>query len=415
MRREKKTKVRKLIFSIALCIMLCVGISIAGVSDIVGLDNGYASSTTQLATPSISVKASGYEGISISWESVSGAKTYQIYRAASKTSIYKKVATTSKRTYLDKKIDQNHYYYYKVKAASGSTSSSFSTAKSARVNTKVSLSSIKAYSGSPYVKVNNNIPKFSKRMLTTESYESYAKLDSLGRCGVAISCIGKDLMPTEERGSIGMIKPSGWHTVRYDDLVDGKYLYNRCHLIGYQLTGENANEKNLVTGTRYLNVEGMLPFEDEVADYIKSTGNHVLYRVTPIFSGDNLVCSGVQMEAYSVEDSGKGICFNVYCYNVQPGVEIDYATGDSWRSGSTSASTSSGQDKTSSKDSSYATGGSNSGNASSSYVLNTNTKKFHKPTCSSVDDMKAKNRKDSNLSRSEIIAMGYDPCKRCNP
>ena len=359
-RREKKTKVRKLIFSIALCIMLCVGISIAGVSDIVGLDNGYASSTTQLATPSISVKASGYEGISISWESVSGAK-------------------------------------------------------SARVNTKVSLSSIKAYSSSPYVKVNNNIPKFSKRMLTTESYESYAKLDSLGRCGVAISCIGKDLMPTEERGSIGMIKPSGWHTVRYDDLVDGKYLYNRCHLIGYQLTGENANEKNLVTGTRYLNVEGMLPFEDEVADYIKSTGNHVLYRVTPIFSGDNLVCSGVQMEAYSVEDSGKGICFNVYCYNVQPGVEIDYATGDSWRSGSTSASTSSGQDKTSSKDSSYATGGSNSGSGSSSYVLNTNTKKFHKPTCSSVDDMKAKNRKDSNLSRSEIIAMGYDPCKRCNP
>ena len=134
-------------------------------------------------------------------------------------------------------------------------------------------------------------------------------------------------MPTEERGSIGMIKPSGWHTVRYDDLVDGKYLYNRCHLIGYQLTGENANEKNLVTGTRYLNVEGMLPFEDEVADYIKSTGNHVLYRVTPIFSGDNLVCSGVQMEAYSVEDSGKGICFNVYCYNVQPGVSINYATG----------------------------------------------------------------------------------------
>ena len=406
MRREKKTKVRKLIFSIALCIMLCVGISIAGVSDIVGLDNGYASSTTQLATPSISVKASGYEGISISWESVSGAKTYQIYRAASKTSIYKKVATTSKKTYLDKKIDQNHYYYYKVKALSGSTSSSFSTAKSARVNTKVSLSSIKAYSSSPYVKVNNNIPKFSKRMLTTESYESYAKLDSLGRCGVAISCIGEDLMPTEERGSIGMIKPSGWHTVRYDDLVDGKYLYNRCHLIGYQLTGENANEKNLVTGTRYLNVEGMLPFEDEVADYIKATGNHVLYRVTPIFSGDNLVCSGVQMEAYSVEDSGKGICFNVYCYNVQPGVEIDYATGESKLAGS--GSTSGSVDKTSNTNST-------SGSGKTSYVLNTNTKKFHKPTCSSVDDIKAKNREDSSLSRDKIIAMGYDPCKRCNP
>ena len=175
---------------------------------------------------------------------------------------------------------------------------------------------------------------------------------------------------------------------------------------GYQLTGENANERNLITGTRYLNVEGMLPFENEVADYIKETGNHVLYRVTPIFSGKNLVCSGVQMEAYSVEDSGKGICFNIYCYNVQPGVEIEYATGESKLSGS--GSTSGSVDKTTNTNST-------SGSGKTSYVLNTNTKKFHKLTCSSGDDIKAKNREDTNLSRDKIIAIGYDPCKRCNP
>ncbi len=413
MRREKET--RNIIFSAILSIILCICFSIADISDILGLDNGYEAFATQHEAPSISVKASGYEGISISWKSISGAKTYQVYRSTSESGTFKKIATTSKRTYLDKKINQNEYYYYKIKAASVNSSNAYSAVKSARINTKVSPSSIKEYSGSPYVEVNGNVPKFSKRMLKTTSYESYAKLDSLGRCGVASSCIGKDLMPTEERGSIGMIKPSGWHTVRYDDLVDGKYLYNRCHLIGYQLTGENVNERNLVTGTRYLNIEGMLQFENEVAEYIKETGNHVLYRVTPIFSGKNLVCSGIQMEAYSIEDKGKGVCFNVYCYNVQPGIEIDYATGDSWRSDSASASTSATQDKTPSKDSSYTNGGATSESSTGSYVLNTNTKKFHEPSCSSVNDMKEKNRKDSSLSRSEIIAMGYDPCKRCNP
>ena len=164
--------------------------------------------------------------------------------------------------------------------------------------------------------------------MTTSSFERYAPLDSLGRCGVAYANIGKDIMPTEERGSIGMVKPSGWHSIRYEN-VDGKYLYNRCHLIGYQLSAENANTSNLITGTRYLNIQGMLPFENMVADYIRETGNHVLYRVTPIYEGDNLVASGVLMEAYSVEDEGDGICFNVYCYNVQPGIVIDYATGAS--------------------------------------------------------------------------------------
>ena len=192
----------------------------------------------------------------------------------------------------------------------------------------ISAADIPAYAGDPYVTINDNEPQFLETDLATSSYEYYSDLDDLGRCGVVYACIGTDLMPTEERGNIGAVKPSGWHTVKYD-IVDGKYLYNRCHLIGYQLSGENANVNNLITGTRYLNVEGMLPFENMVADYVKETGNHVLYRVAPVFEGDNLVASGVQIEAQSVEDQGEGILFNVYCYNVQPGVTIDYATGDS--------------------------------------------------------------------------------------
>lgn len=180
----------------------------------------------------------------------------------------------------------------------------------------------------PYVIINENVPFFTDDEITTESYEQYGALDGLGRCTVAIACIGIDLMPTEDRGSIGSVKPSGWQTVKYD-FISGKYLYNRCHLIGYQLSGENANKQNLITGTRYLNIDGMLPFEDMVADYVKETENHVMYRVTPIFDGDNLVASGVLIEAYSVEDEGEGIMFNVYAYNCQPGVTIDYATGDS--------------------------------------------------------------------------------------
>ena len=194
----------------------------------------------------------------------------------------------------------------------------------------VTLDTLPDYDGSPYVELYNGQPSFTEEeKIGTASWERYAELDLLGRCGPAMACIGRDLMPTEERGAIGMVKPSGWHTVRYDDVVDGKYLYNRCHLIGYQLTGENANEQNLITGTRYLNVVGMLPFEDLAADYVQETGNHVLYRVTPVFRGLELVARGVQMEAWSVEDNGAGVCFNVYCYNVQPGVEIDYATGES--------------------------------------------------------------------------------------
>ena len=190
-----------------------------------------------------------------------------------------------------------------------------------------SMENIPPYDGTPYVVLNDNQPSFTEEDMTDVSYEFYSDLDELGRCGVTEACIGRDLMPTEKRGDISSVKPTGWVQNQYD-FVDGKSLWNRCHLIGFQLAGENANECNLITGTRYLNVEGMLPFENLVADYVKETDNHVLYRVTPAFQGTELVARGVQMEAYSVEDSGDGVCFNVFCYNVQPGVEIDYATGD---------------------------------------------------------------------------------------
>lgn len=192
----------------------------------------------------------------------------------------------------------------------------------------LSIDSIPAYSGKPYITINDNVPKFLDSDLSISSYEYYSDLDELGRCGVAYACVGTDLMSTEERENIGSVKPTGWHTIKYN-VVDGNYLYNRCHLIGYQLSGENANIKNLITGTRYLNVDGMLPFENMVADYVKETNNHVMYRVSPIFEGNNLLVSGVQIEAKSVEDNGEGILFNVYCYNVQPNIEINYATGDS--------------------------------------------------------------------------------------
>lgn len=219
-------------------------------------------------------------------------------------------------------------------AMAGGAYQRMESSDAAHVSTKAAhaasatLEDIPEYSGTPYAEIDNNRPSFTESELVTSSYEKYSSLDDLGRCGVAVACVGKDLMPTEERGSIGMIKPSGWHLVKYDS-VDGKYLYNRCHLIAYELTSENANRENLITGTRYLNVTGMLPFENKVADYVKETGNHVMYRVTPVFDGDDLLASGVHMEAESVEDGGAGISFNIYCYNVQPGIVIDHATGDS--------------------------------------------------------------------------------------
>ena len=268
----------------------------------------------------------------------------------------------------------------------------------------IDLSSIPAYSDEPYVVVNNNVPGFTDEDLTTTSFEFYSSLDSLGRCGVAYACVGQDIMPTEERGSIGQVKPTGWHTVKYD-IVDGKYLYNRCHLIGYQLSAENANTKNLITGTRYMNVQGMLPFENMVADYVKETNNHVLYRVTPLFDGNNLLAAGVLMEALSVEDNGDGVCYNVFVYNVQPGISIDYATGDS--SLLDQGGGSQGEDDNKNDEPQNST--------TQTYILNTNTHKFHLPSCSSVGQMSEKNKQEFTGSREEVIAQGYEPCKKCNP
>lgn len=274
-----------------------------------------------------------------------------------------------------------------------------STAGGSQDPVSATLDNIPAYSGTPYVVIDDNEPDFTEDELTDQSYESYSDLDELGRCGVAESNIGTDLMPTGKRGKIGQVKPSGWQTIKFDN-VDGKYLYNRCHLIGYQLTAENANEKNLITGTRYMNVDGMLPFENMVADYIKETDNHVMYRVTPVFEGENLVASGVLMEAESVEDHGEGVKFNVYVYNVQPGIAIDYATGKAVLS---DADASAGTGKT-------------SGNTEKKmYVLNENTKKFHTPECSGVKDIKERNKKTFTGSREELIKEGYIPCGRCKP
>lgn len=262
----------------------------------------------------------------------------------------------------------------------------------------VSLEEVPAYSGSPYVELDGNQPGFSLEERTTDSFETYSTLDALGRCGPAYACIGQDLMPTEDRESISSVRPTGWVQAEYD-FVEGGSLYNRCHLIGFQLTGENANEENLITGTRYMNVEGMLPFENMVADYIKETGNHVLYRAIPIFEGENLVASGVVMEALSVEDEGEGVCFHVYVYNVQPGVEIDYATGESWETG----------------DSAFSALESQAEEQEADYVLNTSSKKFHRPDCSSVDSMSEKNRQEYHGTREELIAQGYEPCGSCHP
>lgn len=276
----------------------------------------------------------------------------------------------------------------------------------------VSASGIPAFSGKAYIEINGNVPDFSDKDYTTTSYEYYSDLDSLGRCGVAIACIGQDLMPTEERGSIGQVKPTGWHTVKYD-CVDGKYLYNRCHLIGFQLSGENANEKNLITGTRYMNVDGMLPFENMVADYVKETGNHVLYRVTPVFEGNNLLATGVQIEGYSIEDEGDGIFFNVFVYNAQPEININYATGDSsYIEPPTEKATEIVVKET---EAAIETVPETEAPPTTSYILNTNTKKFHYPDCYSVDRMSEKNKEYFTGSRQEVIDRGYSPCGNCNP
>lgn len=287
-----------------------------------------------------------------------------------------------------------------------------------------SIEDVPAYSGYAYVQMHDNKPYFTKEEEQNEEiFETYSELDDLGRCGVAFANICRELQPTEPRGEIGKIKPSGWHTVKYNDIISDNYLYNRCHLIGYQLAGENANEKNLITGTRYLNVAGMLPFENQITAYLEQNDNHVLYRVTPVFEGDNLVASGVLLEAYSVEDAGAGICFNVYCYNVQPGIAIDYATGDSHEDSSVvaydnnydSAIHRDEQEDTASEalTEAYAAGSEADKNASGEksdmvWISETGNKYHRKNNCGTMNPDNA-----TELTKEQAEDMGYEPCGRC--
>lgn len=260
----------------------------------------------------------------------------------------------------------------------------------------VSIADIPAFTDVPYIALNENQPNFLQDEIVKTAYEFYSELDAFNRCGYAMACIGKELMPNEDRGAIGQVKPSGWQTVKYD-FVDGKYLYNRCHLIGFQLTGENANERNLITGTRFLNVEGMLPFENMVADYIKETGNHVMYRVTPVYNGTEIVARGVQIEALSVEDNGLGICFNIYAYNNQPGVIIDYTTGESRLVNSTVEETKGSVEQ------------------AVDYILNMSSQKFHLGTCTQGQNTKVENKQTYTGNRDQLIQSGYIPAGCCDP
>ena len=324
-------------------------------------------------------------------------------------------------------------------ADSGATASG-DIPSAATVSAEEFLARVPAYTGSVYTVLNDNVPSFTADDATTDAFERYAPLDWLGRCGSAFACLGTELVPTEERESISEVRPSGWHSSRYD-FVDGESLYNRSHLIAFQLAGENANERNLITGTRHLNTDGMRPFEEMVGDYIRQTNNHVLYRVTPVFASNELVARGVQMEALSMEDGGAGISLNVYIYNVQPGVVIDYATGDNWEADENEAAllstgepgaTAAKGANAGNMDANDAPAGSNNqsrggtgdgdatntGDASAEardYVLNTSSRKFHDPSCDAVETINAANRTDVHGSRDELIAQGYAPCGSCNP
>ena len=264
---------------------------------------------------------------------------------------------------------------------------------------QISLEEIPEWDGSPSAEINDNEPEFKDEQLqerTDLRDDKLSSLDSLGRCGDALTCVSTDTMPEGERGSIGMIRPSGWQIEKYD-FVDGKYLYNRCHLIGWQLTGQRAEEKNLITGTRYMNTEGMLPFENKIAEYVEDTGNRVAYHVEPVFEGDELVARGVHMEAESIEDEGAGISFNVFCYNVQPNIEIDYMTGESELAADNETNSNTDED------------------SKREYVLNTNTKRYHLPGCKSLSQMKDKNKETFRGSKSDLDKMGYRPCGNCEP
>lgn len=289
------------------------------------------------------------------------------------------------------------------------------------------IEELPAYDGELSVEVNGGQPGFTEQESAPEAaddpFEDYSPLDDLGRCETAFALVGPETLPDKPRGDISNVHPSGWKQARYET-IDQEALYNRSHLIAHQLAGEDANERNLITGTRTMNVEGMLPYEELVGDYVRKTGNHVLYRVTPVYEGDELVARGVQMEGFSVEDSGRAVRFNVFVYNIEPGIQIDYATGDSWASDDTPEVTSNkainqgsegGKGSSSNKPAKTESSKAQNGDTQASYVLNTNSRKFHDPSCPSTDDIADNNREDFEGTRNELIEKGYEPCGRCNP
>lgn len=289
----------------------------------------------------------------------------------------------------------------------------------------VSLSNIPDWSGgAPYIEINGNVPTFEPSEINAAfATEIYAPLDNLGRCQYAFAVVGRETQPTTGRGDISSIKPTGWQQNKYDGVVSGGWLYNRCHLIGHQLTAENANRSNLITGTKYLNIEGMLPFENKVADYIDNTGNHVLYRATPIFASGDLLCRGVHMMGKSIEDNGQGVSFNVFCYNVQPGIAIDYATGANHAVEAPKQSEQATPAPTPAPKPAPAPTPTPAPETkptpapapdnSTSYILNTSTHKYHKPDCHSADKIAEKNKQISNASTAELESQGYTACKNC--
>lgn len=326
-----------------------------------------------------------------------GCSTKIVDNASVATNVTESIVSTQANAQLD--VDTEFTLGNSEATTEGITIST----KTLGIVDEIALSDIPAYSDNPYYVVNNNIPFFTDDELIAEPLEYYSELDSLGRCGVAYASICKELMPTEERGEIGMIKPSGWQTIKYD-CVDGKYLYNRCHLIGYQLAGENANDRNLITGTRYMNVDGMLPFENKIANYIKSNGGHVMYRVTPMYDDNNFVASGVLLEAKDILNDS--LMFNVFIYNIQPGININYADGSSSLTDDI-LTDSTITEKTQANEETVA--------EIHNYVLNKNTMKIHKPDCASVGKTKEENKEYYDGTMKELKDKGYEPCQNCNP
>ena len=309
-----------------------------------------------------------------------------------------------------------------LSADSSSGSDSYSVSSSSSADAAAShvftYSMVPPYDGVPSVKINDDKPFFDKSALTLEPFENYSKRDELGRCGAAYANVCRELMPTETRGVIGSIHPTGWHTVKYAG-IEGNYLYNRCHLIAYRLTGENDNEDNLITGTRYMNVDGMQPYETQVSEYVESTGHHVHYRATPVFFDDDLLARGVLIEAQSVEDDKIHFCR--FCYNVQPGIIIDYSDGSSngpefvGSDAEAPAESKGTSEAAPSRELPVVSPSKESQGNVRTYILNTNTNKFHYPECESVPKIKDKNKKEVEATREEIIAQGYEPCQNCDP